>query len=736
MSACRLAVALSVLLSSAALTPGAVGQDAVDLHGSVLDADTEAPLAGATVQAIELERGTVTDAQGRFALPGLQAGSYTVLVRYVGYRPFETSVFLPTPAPLEVRLNPITARSDDVVVTASPWGSTVRYQATQAYSREMLQRRSATSFGEVLDGEPGLAMRSFGPAPARPVLRGFDGDRLVVLENGERSGDLAETAADHAISMDPLAADRIEVVRGPASLLYGTGAIGGVVNVLSDDLPHRWDRGWAGDLAIQAASVNRQGAAFGRFRYGGDTWAATSRVAARFASDMRTPEGVLPETDLQNVDLGVGIAYRSGGASGALFGSFLERVYGIPEAIDDPDARVEIRMQRQSLQGQARWGVDGFFQQAELRVLAARYGHEEVEIEDGEEDLELSYLQSSISATVLATHRAWGPFAEGAVGASAFVREVSVGGDEALTPDGFAATGALFAIQVMPLSGTLSLQTGLRGEVTAMSIRPNELFPEVVDSRTTPTLSMAVGLNHRPSSELEFGLQVAQAFRISTIEERYSDAAHIGAGAYEIGDPNLGTERALGADAFGIWKSAWLRLEVAAFYLRIVDYVAYRPSGEVDGPSGLPVFTYEAQNAQMIGGELQAAVAPVEGVRVTLTTDAVRGSRLADGVALPQMPPPRARLATEVDRGLWWVGTSARGVAAQRRVDPNERASEGYVLLGMEGGLRLSPSLDHIVSLRVDNVLDTAYRDHLSRVQGRDAPMPGRNVALTYRVMW
>jgi hypothetical protein len=152
---------------------------------------------------------------------------------------------------------------DEVVVTSSPTARGFRYQPDNVFTGEQLQRRADISFGEMLDGEPGISMRSMGPTPSRPVIRGLDGDRILILQNGERMGDLSETAAGHAISLDPLSANRVEVVRGPASLLYGSSAIGGVINLMTGDIPDAWDNGPSGVVSLQGASNNNMGAGFG-----------------------------------------------------------------------------------------------------------------------------------------------------------------------------------------------------------------------------------------------------------------------------------------------------------------------------------------------------------------------------------------------------------------------------------------------------------------------------------------
>src|SRR5690554_5248907 len=216
---------------------------------------------------------------------------------------------------------------------------------------EEIQRRSEPSFGEMLNGQPGVAMRSMGSAPARPVIRGMDGDRILVLENGERMGDISETSADHSISLDPLAASRVEVIRGPASLLYGSSALGGVINLMTTDIPDQWEEGLSGVVSAQGATMNNMGAGFGRLTYGGEKNAFSGRMALREAGDITTPEGKIPGTFMHNYDGSLGWGMNHKKLNGGLSLSVSDQAFGIPESIDVPEESVEIRAGRMALQG-------------------------------------------------------------------------------------------------------------------------------------------------------------------------------------------------------------------------------------------------------------------------------------------------------------------------------------------------------------------------------------------------
>jgi iron complex outermembrane recepter protein len=735
----RFPILISVLIAVVYMRADDVRAQTFEVTGVVFTAGDPAEVVpGAAVLVEGTRLGTVSDARGHFVLPGIQAGTYTLVVRHVAYEPVRVAVTVPAELPLRVALVPTALMGDEIIVTASPTGSTARYQAAQAFSPEALQRLGAASLGEILDGASGVFMRSFGSAPARPVIRGMDGDRVLVMQNGERMGDLAEAAADHAIAVDPLMVDRVEIVRGPASLLYGASAIGGVVNLFTEDIPRSWTRGSSGVIALQNATVNAMAAGSGRIVYGADRWAATGNFSARRAGDIRTPEGILQGTFLRTFSGGSGLAFSADGFRGGASVAGLQSVYGLPEGLDDPDERVEIRMDRLSSTGLARWERPGFIEGIELRLNASTYYHAEVEIEneDGviEEDIELDFHQRSLSSTLTLRHGALGPIGSGAVGLNVQMRELEVGGEEALTPDARSGSLALFVYEEVPIVRGVHLQGGARIEMLSMRARPNEEYPDFSATRTSTTFSGSVGLNYRPVTGLEVGAQLARAFRAPRVEELYADAPHLGAGAYEIGSPDLANEVSTGVDGFATWRQGPVRLEVALFANRIDNFIVYQPTGAIHEPSGLPVFMFEASDAAVLGYEISAGARLGLGFVATGGLDYVRGTRLDDArTPLPFMPPRRWTASLLRQATAWQVGISARFVAAQNRVAIEEDPTNGYALFGAESLFRLPRGGHHIITVRADNMLNVAYRDHLSRVEDRDNPMPGRSFTMTYR---
>ena len=720
----------------------AAAQDTHALTGTVVGSDGE-PLAGATVEVEALDRGATTNADGQFRFEGLEAGSYMLETRFVGFQSRQVEVAVPEDTPVRIALEPSVFELDDAIVTASPVGETA-YQPAQALNPQDLQDRSGSSFGELLDGEPGIAMRSFGPAPSRPVIRGFGGDRVLMLENGERMGDIAHTAVDHNSSLEPLAAERVEIVRGPASLLYGSSALGGVVNILTRDIPRDWQPGSSGTFALEGATMNESASGFGRYQYAGSNWAGTARLSYRGAGDMQTPEGTLPDTFINNFEGAAGLAYQGSSFEGGLSFSAVDHNFGIPEEAADPDEEAEIVMEQQTLQGRAEWSTGGFIEDIELRAHGSRLQQEEIETEfapDGsvdEEEVEIDYDQWSGGATATFRHRPVGLLDEGAFGLNVQGLTRDVGGDEAFSPGIEEFSGALFTFQEVPLSDIWRLQFGLRGETQSFEARPNEDFPDIDAGDTSTALSGSVGLNVQPRPELEVGLQVARAHRFPILEERFADGVHFGAGVYERGDPSLGTEIGWGTDFFARWETPRLHAEIAGFYNRMSDFIAFTPTGETFTDSDgdvWDIFEYRASNAELLGGEAQLTARVTESLEVGGILDYVRGANTDASEPLPTIPPLRTTLNARYDTGRWWVGGNVRLVEDQRRVADEELPTDGYALVGLEGGLQFDAQGLHRLSLQVDNLTNASYRDHLSRIDRTEfgVPMPGRNLNLSYQ---
>ncbi len=314
------AAALGAVASAAAAGAQPVAVQVAAVRGRVLDAADGRPVAAAVVTLAPAggapARVARTDAAGRFALTGVPAGAWTLAVRRLGYAPDARALRLPADSALgDV---PLAATALDLAPVAVTTPGRARsadelFQPAAVLEGAALDRALTTSVAATVAQQPGVWVRTNGPVAAQPVIRGLGGDRVAVLEDGQRTGDVATTAPDHAVTVDPLSARRVEVVRGPAALLYGSNVLGGVVNVVREDVPRDRPARPTGFVAGQGESVNAGGALAAAVAAPLGPAAVRAFATRRVAGDTRTPLGSLPFTDLDAWDAGGGAAWATAG---------------------------------------------------------------------------------------------------------------------------------------------------------------------------------------------------------------------------------------------------------------------------------------------------------------------------------------------------------------------------------------------------------------------------------------
>ncbi len=711
------------------------------LEGRVISIEEEQPVPFINLMIEGTSIGTATDADGFFRLHNLPSEKLTLKVSGIGYQTKALELDLEPGETLQLEIE-VSYRAVDlggVVITANPTASGFRYQSDMSFVGEALQKRSEVSFGEMLDGEPGLAMRSMGSAPARPVIRGMDGDRILILEHGERMGDVSESGAGHSLTMDPLSASRVEVVKGPASLMYGSSALGGVINLMTSDIPEDWDPGSSGVVSAQGATMNNMGAGFARYTHGNSNWAVTARTAYRKSGDITTPEGKMPGTYMNHYDGAFGFGLQRSNLNGGMSISFNDQTYGLPEHLDDPYESIEVRQQRIGMQGRFNYQRQGFFDKAQWRFNVTHLGQKEVEIEfeDGawEEDVELSHDKISFSSTLTLQHRPHRIFERGAFGLNIHGHNLDIGGDEAYTPGERRFNVGAFTYQEIPLSPVLRMQAGARIDFQHTGALPNHVFPDADQARSRANFTGSAGLNYRPIQHVEIGGQFARSHRNPMVEELFANGPHLCSGVYEVGSTDLKDETGHGTDLFINWTNRLFKMEISGFANWFSNYIIFEPTGVTDEDSGLPIFEYMGDDARFFGGEFVLGIAPFSGLTLNMGMDYVNARRNSKSREyLPFIPPFRFSGVAEYDFGSGWIGSRIRAVNKQSRVAPEESMTDGYALMGITMGYRLDFNGRHVLIFRADNIFNTKYRDHLSRVEDRHFPMPGRNFNLAYRL--
>ena len=556
--------AVVVLLVGSAVD--AAAQAGVTVTGRLLNSVSGDPIGGAIVQIDELRRQTTSTADGTFTFENVPSGTYHISVRSSGYSSRRTEVTVATTAVAagDLRIDPELHFEEVVSVSSdAPRSQFEAFQPTSVLVGQELEKQLAMSLGATLENQPGVAARSFGPAPARPVVRGLDGDRVLILQDGQRMGDVSSQSGDHGVIVNPAAAQRIEVVRGPATLLYGANAIGGLVNVITEDIPTRPVDGATGNVTMDLGSAAKEAGGAGDVRVGNGMFAFHASGGGRRSGDVDTPEGEVVNSQSRS---GFGTAGLSWTGTRGYFGGsygYDDTKYGIP-VVEGGILQLTPRRHSLSLRGGGQ-NLNGAFDAFRATLAVRRYKHDELE---GDE-IGTAFKNDTTEFEVMGSHRAAGRL-KGSIGAWVLDRAFSAEGAEALSPpvdqNGFAAF--LFEEVTWP---HVTFQFGGR-------VDRNTYSPVDLDERDFTDASGSVGLLLRPAAaddRFTIAASLARAARAPALEELYFFGVHHGNFALEVGNPNLESEHALGFDVSARWRGSrasgeitWFRNDISNFIFR------------------------------------------------------------------------------------------------------------------------------------------------------------------------
>ncbi len=639
---------------------------------------------------------------------------------------------------------------DEIVVTATALreSSLEVAQPTAVLAGDELVRERGTSIGETLANTPGVSATYFGPQASRPVIRGQSGERVQVSEDGAESLDAAGLSADHAVTIDPLLADRVEVLRGPATLLYGNGASGGLVNVLVRRVPEQaYDGTMEGAAELRGNTALGERAAALRLDGGVNGWSFHGDAYKRETDDVEiagyafsrrlrdsgayTPEEIAASrgriadsaSELTGGALGISRVGAAGFAGVAV--SRFETLYGIP----GPEHGVSIDMKQTRFDLNSDWRpTDSWLDSARLRASFNRYEHAELE-DSGE--VGTQFDQDGLSLRLAFDHA---PLAEWRGSFGVQYREIDfvATGEEAFVPASLTRNAGLFAYEERAF-GPLTVELGARLEKQRIT------GDEVSTGYDATRANFAGGLVWQFATGWSSALNLTSTQRHPTSAELYADGPHIAVQRFEIGDATLRPERATTVDASLRYHGephdeAW-SLSLTAFQSDYRDYIYTEFTGEIEDE--LPVALYRQDDARFRGieAEIELPVFEIAGGRFStrLLADLVR-ARLVDGGDLPQIPPLRVGAELRYSRAAWSAGISAHRFDDQDRIAANEAPTDGYTMLGADaswtvpfGGRRL------FAYLRGENLLDEDARRHTSPLK-EFAPLPGRSLAAGVRL--
>lgn len=711
-------------------------------------------LHDASVQILQLKQSVVTDENGFYEITNVPPGRYTILVHIEGFADATKIVDVAAGASVTQDFGlQIASLKEQVTVTSSGTEQSIfdSFQTVDSIGSTRITEKGATSLGEVLENETGVAKRSFGPGASRPVIRGFDGDRVLVLQDGVRGGSIGSQSGDHGETADTLSAERIEVVKGPGTLLYGSNALGGVVNVIGSD-EYSWHKNLRGYFTGLGSTAERQGAFSGGLEYGFlKNWMFRGNLSALRTSDYGTPLGRVPNSATRANSGSFGLGYYTDKAFvKASFNTDIRR-YGIPFAatfeggeeklfggtLPASDEEIDLRQRRYNfrINGGFRDLNNSFVRGVSYNLDYTDYRHKEIEIADGEDTVGTIFDNKTFSYRSLFEQTKRGKLT-GRFGFEGFDRNYEVNGAEQLVQGKVKQNSfSVFTLQELGFE-RVKFQFGGRVEYNRYNPENAEL-----SDRAFTGISGAAGVNFSLWKGGAFVTNLSFSSRSPALEELYNNGPHIGTLLFEVGNQNLKMERATGIDFSLRQLSDRVRFNFDVYYYRINNFVFLAPQdadgdGEIDIEDGLRVARYSQADAGYTGAEANLDVTVNKYLGFLVSGDVVKAELVDTKTPLIRIPPARLRFGLNLSYKDFNLRPEAIFTAKRGAGDifPLETPTKGYSLFNLAGSYTIGRQhYAHVFSFNAYNLTDKLYRNHLSFIKDF-APEIGRGIRFSYTV--
>jgi len=769
MSNSRSCVVCIAIVFSISFASSVSAQTRTGIRGRVTSGTTA--ITGATVRLLELDRQTHTDGSGAFSFANVPNGTYHVFVRVIGYASATKSVRVKdTIAEVDFSLKESAIQGEEIVISASPYARTSSEQYQSAASKSMLEMREepGSSFAEELADLPGVDVRWNGSTPARPILRGLSNNEVLILENGLRTGDISTFDPAHSVPLEPEAVQEVDLVRGPASIMYGPNAIGGLVNVITNTIPIASVTPITGTFSLLGNSVNdlysghlnavwSDGTSAISISGGGLHSDAISIPSASY-TDPTTNQtyrlDTIPQSFARTYEFGAGYSYTGDFGMIGVGVKHFQSNYGIPGDPADTTYKApttsRIFQDKYTVELRALFETDGsFIKQVRLNSNATDYNHGEYPVvQDAAtgvvSDINQNHFHDNgYNTTLQFIEERMGNW-QGTLGLYSDFQNLSIDGQQPLGPNSLSSDLAGYVYEEYLASENTRLQAAIRYDYNHIQTRPspsstNPLFTNSDTSRVASAITGSFGIVQKLSTDLTATVSYGRSYRAPTVQELFAYGSDDASQAFMQGDTKLVPETGNGIDLSFKGRFTDFSFELSPYVNFISNYIYSFNTGThnpLDTTYAVRQFTQT--NARLFGIEATVTVQLVQSLALTASAGYVNASSISGDsvVPLPSTPPLKGILKLNYLDERYSGMIEWRLATAQTRLGDGDFPTTGYGVLNLGFGVHFNfGGAVHNVSLHCDNLLNQRYFDNLSAI-GFFMPYPGRGFRLNYDVIF
>jgi len=725
------------------------------ITGTISNAENGTPLPEVSVYFPELEKGTATNSEGKFEISVIPSGSFEMVISSMGFKTFEKKVAITSGTnTFEFQLTPTAIEMEEVIVS-TPFHKlqSENVMKVERASMKELKTTGALTLSEGISNLAGVESVTTGIGIGKPVIRGLSANRVLVYAQGVRLEN-QQYGAEHGLGINDAGLESVEVIKGPASLLYGSDAMGGVLYFNPEKFAE--SNSTEGDVNLNYFANTQGLGANAGIRTSGEKIKFLFRGGHVSHIDYKTGDNErLTNSRFNEYDLKAGMGYQSNTMKTDLRYNFNSSELGIPEEIGEQTKDRSLELPYQQIDNHILSSKTGiYFKNSSLNISLGYimnkrmefedHDHEEEELgteEHEEEGPALHMNLSTFSYNVEYHLPEWGSL-ETIVGVQGMRQNNENFGEEVLIPDAKTDDIGILATSHIHFVNESGLQLGLRYDHRNItSEEPLDLLPGILD-RSFNSFNMALGYKLDLLKKVTARINLATGFRAPNLAELTSDGTHEGTNRYEIGNSDLTQEKNFQTDISLEYNNKHIEFFVNGFYNSINNYIFIQPNGEVIDE--VDVFVYTQEDANLYGGEIGFHLHPhpLDWLHYESSFETVIGKR-NNNQYLPLIPANKLTNTIRVEgdnKSNWLKGEYAfvtlRSVFDQNNVDQFESTTNGYNLLdiGLGGNITLN-KIPLEVRLSANNVFDKAYISHLSRLKTDGIANIGRNISLAVSIL-